>query len=72
MALKDAGMKMDDVDAVAYTRGPGMNGCLNVCAGAAKALAAAQDLPLFGIHHMVSELADTPAHQQLIRSKHTH
>ena len=54
MALKQAGMGIDEMDAIAYTRGPGMHGCLNVCAGAAKALAAAHDIPLLGIHHMVS------------------
>ncbi len=56
MAFDEAGMKVDELDAIAYTRGPGMNGCLNVCAGAAKALAAAHGLPLLGVHHMVSKL----------------
>ena len=46
-------MKLEEVDAIAYTRGPGMLGCLSVCAGAAKALAAAHGLPLLGVHHMV-------------------
>lgn len=47
-------MRIGDVDAVAYTRGPGMYGCLSVAAGAAKALAASAKKPIFGIHHMVS------------------
>lgn len=47
-------MKVEDLDAIAYTRGPGMQGCLLYCATAAKALAAAHGIPLLGIHHMVS------------------
>lgn len=53
-ALTEAGMRLDEMDAIAYTRGPGMLGCLNICAVAAKALAAAHGLPLVGVHHMVS------------------
>lgn len=52
-ALKEAGnLSLKDLDAIAFTRGPGMFGCLSVCSGAAKALAAATGLPLIGVHHM--------------------
>lgn len=46
-------MKIQDVDGVAFTRGPGMHGCLFVGAMAAKALAAAHQKPIVGVHHMV-------------------
>ncbi|KAI5479311.1 hypothetical protein MNV49_003829 [Pseudohyphozyma bogoriensis] len=51
-ALKDAGLKLDQLDGVAWTRGPGMYGCLSVCAGAGKTLAAAAGVPSLGVHHM--------------------
>ena len=44
---------MDDIDVVAFTRGPGMSGCLNVCGNMARALSAAHGKPLLGINHMV-------------------
>ncbi|KAF8629169.1 hypothetical protein AX17_005754 [Amanita inopinata Kibby_2008] len=52
-ALRDA--KLDpgkDIDGVAFTRGPGIGGCLSVGSNAAKSLAAALDKPLVGVHHM--------------------
>lgn len=51
-ALKTANMNIADIDAVAYTRGPGMYGCLCVSASAARGIAAANNLPLVGVHHM--------------------
>ncbi|KAI9632823.1 glycoprotease family-domain-containing protein [Dioszegia hungarica] len=51
-ALSEARMKLEDVDAIAYTRGPGMYGCLSVAAGSAKALATSAGKPVYGIHHM--------------------
>ena len=49
-------MTLSQVDAIAFTRGPGMPGCLSVCGNAARALAAVSGKPLFGIHHMVSHV----------------
>ncbi|KAK4058910.1 Mitochondrial tRNAs modification protein [Microbotryomycetes sp. JL221] len=51
-ALQEAQLKLDQLDAIAVTRGPGMRGCLSTCMASAKALAAAADLPLIGVHHM--------------------
>ncbi|GAA5843704.1 hypothetical protein JCM9279_000108 [Rhodotorula babjevae] len=51
-ALAEAGVSLGDLDGIAATRGPGMYGCLSVCLGAAKALAAATGKPLIGVHHM--------------------
>ncbi|EIW74528.1 peptidase M22 glycoprotease [Coniophora puteana RWD-64-598 SS2] len=51
-ALQEAKMTMHDVDGIAFTRGPGIGGCLSVGSNAAKSLAAALDKPLVGVHHM--------------------
>lgn len=51
-ALHQAGLKITQLDAIAYTRGPGIAGCLAVGATAAKSLAAATGLPLVAVHHM--------------------
>lgn len=49
-----------DIDGIAFTRGPGMPGCLSVGMNAAKSLAAALNKPLVGVHHMVSLPVTTP------------
>jgi N6-L-threonylcarbamoyladenine synthase len=51
-ALADARLSLDDVDAVAVTRGPGLAGALLVGVNFAKALASAAGLPLLGINHL--------------------
>lgn len=50
--LDEARLEVSDVDAIAYTRGPGMPSCLGACALAAKTLSAAYNKPLIGVHHM--------------------
>lgn len=52
IALKKAGIKIEDINAVAYTQGPGLLGSLLVGAGYAKGLAIARNIPLIGVHHM--------------------
>ncbi|EGN99643.1 hypothetical protein SERLA73DRAFT_167555 [Serpula lacrymans var. lacrymans S7.3] len=51
-ALEEAKITVGDVDGVAFTRGPGIGGCLSVGSNAAKSLAAALNKPLVGVHHM--------------------
>lgn len=51
-ALSDAGMTIDDVDAVAVTCGPGLVGALLVGVAGAKAIAWAAKKPLIGVHHI--------------------
>lgn len=51
-ALSEAGMTLDDLDAVAVTYGPGLVGALLVGVAEAKALAFAKGLPLIGVHHI--------------------
>ncbi|MBN1376588.1 MAG: tRNA (adenosine(37)-N6)-threonylcarbamoyltransferase complex transferase subunit TsaD [Dehalococcoidia bacterium] len=50
--LKDAGLTLRDVDAVAVTRGPGLAGSLLVGVNFAKSLAVANRLPLLGVNHL--------------------
>lgn len=56
-ALADADVRLDDLDAIAVTAGPGLSGALMVGAAAAKGLAAATGLPLYGINHLAAHVA---------------
>ncbi|KAG8956288.1 hypothetical protein FRC04_004368 [Tulasnella sp. 424] len=51
-ALREANVSMADIDGVAFTRGPGMAGCLAVAANAGRGIAAATNKPIVGVHHM--------------------
>ncbi|KAI8978656.1 Gcp-like domain-containing protein [Pilobolus umbonatus] len=50
--LDRASLRIDDIDVVAVTRGPGLPPCLPVGLNAAKTLAAVAKKPLIGVHHM--------------------
>lgn len=52
MALADAGMTLDDVDAIAATAGPGLIGGVMVGLVTAKALAMAANKPLIAVNHL--------------------
>jgi N6-L-threonylcarbamoyladenine synthase len=56
-ALAEAGATLDDVTRVAATRGPGLVAALLVGFSAAKALAAARELPFTGVDHLHGHLA---------------
>ncbi len=56
-ALKDSGIKLTDLDAVAVTAGPGLVGALLVGVSAANGLALALDKPLYGVNHLASHVA---------------
>jgi N6-L-threonylcarbamoyladenine synthase len=47
---------VDDIDAITYTRGPGLIGALMVGANLARGLAWALDKPILGVHHMEGHL----------------
>jgi N6-L-threonylcarbamoyladenine synthase len=55
-ALAAADVGIADLDAVAVTAGPGLAGALMVGVGAAKALAVAAGLPLYGVNHLVGHV----------------
>ncbi|KNE97419.1 hypothetical protein PSTG_09252 [Puccinia striiformis f. sp. tritici PST-78] len=51
-ALQQADLKLTDLHGIAYTRGPGIAGCLAVGATAAKTLSISTGIPLIAVHHM--------------------
>jgi N6-L-threonylcarbamoyladenine synthase len=51
-ALERAGVRLDYIDTIAVTRGPGLIGALLVGLSSAKALAAARELPLVPVDHL--------------------
>lgn len=55
-ALQDAHLTLNDVDAVAATRGPGLPGSLVVGLNVAKGMALGSELPLIGINHLEGHL----------------
>ncbi|MET0303920.1 MAG: tRNA (adenosine(37)-N6)-threonylcarbamoyltransferase complex transferase subunit TsaD [Microbacteriaceae bacterium] len=56
-ALAEASVRLEDLDAVAVTSGPGLAGALMVGVGAAKALAVSLDKPLYAVNHLVGHIA---------------
>jgi len=54
--LVDAGTRADELNGVAYTRGPGLSGALLVGASVGRSLAYAWDIPAIGVHHMEGHL----------------
>jgi len=51
-AIKQAGISIEDLDAIAFTKGPGLLGSLVVGTSFAKSLALALDIPLIDVNHM--------------------
>lgn len=64
-ALREAGLNIQNIDAVAYTAGPGLAGALLAGASVAQSFAWARGLPSIPIHHLeghlLSPLMATPA-----------
>ncbi len=52
LVLKNAQIALNQLDAIAYTRGPGLLGALLVGSSFAKAMAASLSIPTIPIHHM--------------------
>lgn len=55
-ALRDAGIGLKDLDAIAFTKGPGLMGSLVVGTSFAKSLALALNIPLIDVNHMVGHV----------------
>jgi N6-L-threonylcarbamoyladenine synthase len=56
-ACDEAGVSLQDVDAIAVTAGPGLVGALVVGVAAAKSLALSLDKPLYGVNHLSAHVA---------------
>ena len=63
-ALKEAGVTADKIDAIAFTRGPGLLGSLLVGTSFAKGLAIANNIPMVEVNHLqghiLSHFVDLP------------
>ncbi|KQL51033.1 tRNA threonylcarbamoyladenosine biosynthesis protein TsaB [Heyndrickxia shackletonii] len=55
-ALKEAGITLAELDAIAVTEGPGLVGALLVGVNAAKAIAFANNIPLVSVHHIAGHI----------------
>jgi len=65
-AVRDAGLVLDDLGAVAVTQGPGLVGSLLVGVAFAKSLALARGLPVIPVHHLAGHIESlTLAHGEL-------
>lgn len=63
-ALKDAGVSIDKIDAIAFTRGPGLLGSLLVGTSFTKGLAISHNIPMVEVNHLqghiLSHFIDLP------------
>lgn len=80
-ALAEAGVTLDDLNAVGVTYGPGLVGALLVGVAEAKAIAYAKKLPLIGVHHIEGHVSanyiehpdlEPPFLCEIISGGHTH
>ncbi len=66
-ALKEAGVTVDKIDAIAFTRGPGLLGSLLVGTSFAKGLSIAGNIPMVEVNHLhghiLSHFVDLPDRQ---------
>ena len=51
-ALREAGLTVGEIDAIAFTRGPGLLGSLLVGVSFAKGLSVAHDIPMVEVNHL--------------------
>lgn len=67
-ALEQSKVKLNELDAISVTAGPGLVGALLVGVSAANALALALDKPLYGVNHLASHVAvDLLTHEEEIK-----
>jgi N6-L-threonylcarbamoyladenine synthase len=55
-ALQTAQISLSDLDAIAFTQGPGLMGSLTIGTSFAKAMGLALGIPLVGVHHMKAHI----------------
>src|SRR2546422_670124 len=55
-AAAKAGVRLREIDVVAFSQGPGLGPCLRTVATAARALALSLDKPIIGVNHCVAHI----------------
>lgn len=55
-ALEKAGLKINEVDLIAFSQGPGLGNCLKVGAVVARSLSLLHNKPLVGVNHCISHI----------------
>jgi len=55
-SLRNAKVKIDDLDLVAYAAGPGLGPCLRVGAVVARSLASYYDIPIYPVNHAIGHI----------------
>ncbi|EIW70395.1 hypothetical protein TREMEDRAFT_68029 [Tremella mesenterica DSM 1558] len=55
-AVRKAGVRMEDLDVIAFTKGPGMGGPLQVGALVARTLSLLHNIPLVGVNHCIGHI----------------
>src|SRR5215469_8965836 len=68
-ALAEAGITLDELDAIAVTSGPGLAGALLVGITYAKGLAFARDLPLIAVNHLEGHIHAVLLEERQMRLK---
>jgi N6-L-threonylcarbamoyladenine synthase/protein kinase Bud32 len=56
VALRESGVKLGDVDLIAFSQGPGLGPALRATATAARALAAWLEIPIVGVNHCIAHI----------------
>ena len=55
-AMESWGANKDDVEAIAFSQGPGLGPCLRVGGSVARSMSMALDVPLIGVNHCVAHI----------------
>ncbi len=55
-SLRSASVGLDDIDLVAFSKGPGLGPCLRVAAVAARVIALYKKIPILGVNHCIAHM----------------
>ncbi len=55
-SLSAASVGLDDIDLVAFSRGPGLGPCLRVAAVSARVIALSKKIPIVGVNHCIAHI----------------
>ena len=64
--IKKANVTIDEIDAIAVTKGPGLVGSLHIGLQAAKTISMAYQKPLIGVHHIAGHIYANNYNQDMI------